>query len=116
MLTASIMRSQDTTDVRPVTFPFWMAKEIAIDLNNYKRLQALQEISDMEVAAYIRLTKNLQEITSKQALQMDLLKSNNSSLEKQLEIWKTKKELPLFAKWLIGAGAFLAGYFVGSAL
>lgn len=53
-------RSQDTTDKRSVTFPFWMAKEIALDLEEKSRMEANEKIKTMELATLTSLIKSLE--------------------------------------------------------
>lgn len=60
MLLACEMRSQDTTDIRPVTFPFWMAKEIALDLAEKEKLEGLMEVTELQLLNYGALVDGLE--------------------------------------------------------
>src|SRR5690606_30803565 len=53
--------SSDTLDLRPITFPFWMVREIALDLEEKSRLEGELLLFDLELQAYKTLTAGLQE-------------------------------------------------------
>lgn len=40
-----------TKDVRPVTFPFWVVQEIAIDLEEKDRLHAVDQVNTLRISA-----------------------------------------------------------------
>ena len=115
LLTPFTVRSQDTTDNRPVVFPFWMAREIAFDLNELEYLRATDEVNSLQLVKYEALVNSLQEISEKKDQQLTLQKKIADNWRVQYEAEEAKK--PKFSTWEkigTGAAAFLVGFFVGS--
>ena len=111
LLTASNAFSQGATK-DSITLSFDTGKQIALELVEKDRLEALYAVSTIELSKYISLTENLREITSKQDLQIGLLKANIKSLESQLELEQDKKNTPFADKLLFGLGGFCVGALV----
>lgn len=107
-------RSQDTTDNRPVTFPFWMAREIALDLEEKSRLELEANISAMEISALNNLVAGLEKINSERLLQLDLVKDNSLLMELQLLSYRSAKPKNNTINWWLRLlGAFGLGYLIG---
>ena len=45
--TRPVFLSRDTTDTRAVSFPFWMVREIALDLKEKSRLEIQEELLEL---------------------------------------------------------------------
>lgn len=115
MLTVSITRSQDTTDVREVSFPFWMATEIAVDLNRLDRVESINELQGLMIDNLKQQISTLSSKILNQQQQISLLQSTNEILVTQLEAERAKDPKSGFWKWIwkvLAAGA--AGFVVGS--
>lgn len=108
-------RSQDTTDKRPVTFPFWMAKEIALDLEEKSRLETNEKITSLELATLTSLIESLEKSNQNRNLQIELLKSNNKLHQQQLTTSKLQKSNPGTFTWILRLMAcFSLGYLIGN--
>ena len=86
MLTVCGMRSQDTTDTRPVVLPFWMVREVALDLSEKERLEEMSEITSLQLFKYQMLVQGLEKNNADFALQVELLQRKNERLEGELGI------------------------------
>ncbi|MGM0934615.1 MAG: hypothetical protein ACQEWD_14345 [Bacteroidota bacterium] len=115
LLTAYTARSQDTTDSRSVAFPFWMAREIALDLEEKSRLEANEKITAMELATLTSLVKSLEKTNQTKDLQIELLKKNNILQLQQLTTTKLQKHNPVTFTWILRLIAALSvGYVIGN--
>ena len=119
MLTACDLWSQgatpDSLDTRPITFPFWMVKEMAIDLAEKDRLQALQLATDLELQIYAERITGFEKVIQAKDLQLGLLEKNNVSLTVQLEAEKAKKPKDKTFLWILRLiGAAAVGFVAGS--
>ena len=106
--------SPDTSDIRPVSFPFWMVREIALDLEEKSRLEAQQELLEQEIGTYNLLVLGLEKEKRNLVLQLELLGRNQQLLLSQLEATrKGKPEKPI--KWILRLIAALGtGFILGS--
>ena len=99
MLTVCGMRSQDTTDVRPVVLPFWMAKEVALDLSEKERLEEMAEITALQLLKYQLLVKGLEKNNFDFGLQVELLQRKNKLLEKTHNVKNDNIKYRKFILW-----------------
>lgn len=83
-------RNPDTLDLRPVCFPFWMAKQIALDLEEKHRLETELQLLELQLQAQASLVLGLEEKEKRRLLQLKLLNENLHLLEIQLEGERTK--------------------------
>lgn len=114
MLTVCEMRSQDTTDVRPVVFPFWMAREIALDLSEKERLEALAEVTDLQLLNYGILVEGLERQQDALGLQLVLERKRIGILELELKMERERKPGKGTFVWVLRLiGALGVGYFLG---
>ena len=106
--------SPDTSDIRPVSFPFWMVREIALDLEEKSHLEAQQELLEQEIGTYNLLVLGLEKEKRNLVLQLELLGRNQQLLLSQLEATrKGKPEKPI--KWILRLIAALGtGFILGS--
>lgn len=108
-------QSQDTTDNRQVTFPFWMAREIALDLEEKSRLEANEKITAIELATLTSLVKSLEKTNQTKDLQIELLRSSNALQQQQLTTSKLQKQYPGTFTWILRLiAAFSIGYVIGN--
>ena len=115
MSTASVMRSQDTTDVRPVVFPFWMVQEVALDLVEKSALEYREKIMMLELSKYKAVVSNLEKTISNRELQLQLLRKENDLLQSRLEFKKSNRIRNNSFFWLLRLiGALGAGYLIGN--
>src|SRR5690606_6554048 len=102
MLTVCAMQSQDTISadgrphrsqipvrsnpVTPICFPFWMAKAIALDLEEKQRLELEVQLYSQEVETYQYLLSSLEEKDENRELQLQLLGKNTALIKEQLRV------------------------------
>ena len=104
----------DTSDTRPVSFPFWMVREIALDLEEKFRLEVQQELLELEISTYSLLVQGLEKEKGNLELQLQLLEKNQQLLLTQVEARKNKKPEKSL-KWVLRLIAALGtGYILGS--
>ena len=117
LLTVCEMRSQDTTDVRPVGFPFWMVQQIALDLEEKSRLEAREGILLLELSKYRELTAGLEKTASDGELQLHLIQKENRLLQSRLESIRAMRPAKKYgadlSQILSLIGALGAGYLLG---
>ena len=107
--------NRDSTDVRPVSFPFWMVREIALDLSEKDHLEGLQELSLKEIALLRTLAAGLERNSRHKSLQISLLKAQITSLEVSLKTGRRRRPRDqLWHRLLQMAGALGIGYVLGS--
>lgn len=100
MWTVSTARSQDTIpeplptplDLRPVSFPFWMAKQIALDLEEKHRLETELQLMELQLLGQRSLVAGLEEREMNRLLQIELLEKNQQLLQVQLEGARAKAQ------------------------
>ena len=125
MSTVSTMWSQDTIsnsnwnlefenrDLPPVSFPFWMAREIALDLEEKDRLQQEVQLLWLEKETLARLVSALEQKDRNRLLQLELFEKNKGLLEIQLQAEK-KINKGDWITWILRVlGAFGAGFLLG---
>ena len=131
MLTVCAMQSQDTIssnnwnlefknwdfpsgDLRPVSFPFWMAQAIALDLEEKDRLENEVRLLGLEKETLVYLVKGLEQKDRNRLLQLELSEKNISLLEVQLQ---AEREIRKEDGWMLWAlrllGALGAGFLLG---
>ena len=122
MLTVCTARSQDTIadsppdslDLRPVSFPFWIVHQIALDLEEKSRLEQEVELLLLEKSSYRLLVTGLEQKDQERRLQLELLEKNQELLKVQL---KAEEETKRGEPWLLWAlrllGALGAGFVLG---
>ncbi|MGY5846599.1 hypothetical protein ACW6QP_04205 [Salegentibacter sp. HM20] len=98
---AFMARSQDTINEPYLSIPYWMAKQIALDLEDRARLMALENISAMEISTLRALITNLESSNAKQTLQISLLQENNLILTRQFQSCKSSKPGNNTFLWLL---------------
>ena len=117
LLTACAMRSQDTTDVRPVVFPFWIVQQIALDLQEKSRLEAREGILLLELSKYKELTAGLEKSGGERELQLHLLQKENRLLQSGLALPQATRTAEEFraglSQILSLISALGAGYLLG---
>ena len=105
----------ENRDLPPVSFPFWMAKEIALDLSEKEQLESLQELSLKEIALLRTLTAGLEETSRHKSLQITLLETRIKTLEVSLQSASMKKPRDNLMHWLLRMAAALGvGYVLGT--
>ena len=101
-------------DLRPVSFPFWMAQAIALDLEEKHRLEQEAILLVLEKETLERLVKGLEQKDRERLLQLELLEKNRKLLEVQL---KAEREVKKEDGWLLWAlrllGALGTGFLLG---
>lgn len=125
MSTVCTMWSQDTIsntnwnlefanrDLPPVSFPFWMAREIALDLEEKNRLQQEVQLLWLEKETLARLVSALEQKDRNRLLQLELFEKNKGLLEIQLQAEK-KINKGDWITWILRVlGAFGAGFLLG---
>ena len=130
MLTACAMQSQDTIsdDGRPATFdtlrmpslntpisfPFWMVKAIALDLEEKERLEEETQILALEVETYRKLLASLEQKDRQRILQLGLLEKNLNLVQEQLRAERQSTKPDRTLTWLLRLlGALGAGFLLG---
>ncbi len=104
----------DTKDIRPVSFPFWMVREIALDLEEKSRLEAQQGLLEVEIGTYSRLVQGLEKENGALELQLELLEKNQQLLLLQVEAARNKRS-GTSLKWVLRILAALGtGFILGS--
>ena len=101
-------------DVRPISFPFWMVKQIALDLAEKERLEQEVQLLLLEISTSRSLVAGLELQDQDRRLQLQLLEENLQLLEVQL---KAEREIKNTDSWVVGAlrllGALGAGFMLG---
>ena len=106
----------DTSDTRPVCFPFWMAKQIALDLEEKRRLEDLHRLDSLQLTGYRKLVAGLEQQQQHRELQRVLLQKQVSLLELQLKGEKQIRPSNGTLTWTLRLLAALgAGYLFGLA-
>ena len=104
----------DTTDLRPVSFPFWMAQAIALDLEEKFRLEQEAQLLVLEKETLEHLVKGLKQKDQDRLLQLQLSDKNRKLLEVQLQ---AEREIKKEDGWMLWAlrllGALGAGFLLG---
>ena len=104
----------ETTDTRPICFPFWMVKAIALDLAEMERLEQEVQLLLLENSTAKSLVAGLELQDQDRQLQLQLLEENLELLEVQL---KTEREIKKTDSWVAGAlrllGALGVGFMIG---
>lgn len=102
-------------DTRAVSFPFWMVKEIALDLEEKSLLEVQVELLELETGTYSLLVQGLEKEQVNKQLQLELLQKNQQLLQSQLKAVKNRKPKPQDLKWLLRMAAALGtGYMLGN--
>ena len=113
VLTVSTARSQDTTQNKQVCFPFWMARRIALDLEEKQRLEATARVTTRQLEALAALQTGTEKTARQKDLQLALLQKQVLLLEKRP---KKRPDPPnnslLWALRL--TAALVCGYLLGS--
>ena len=78
-------------DLRPITFPAWMVKKIAVDLAEKEHLETQEKVNNLLLAKMKDQQKNLLAQSLLKDLQIKLLKKNNEILHTRLNMKKEKK-------------------------
>ena len=104
----------DTTDIRPVSFPFWMAQAIALDLEEKDRLEQEVLLLGLEKEILEKLVNVLEQKDQDRLLQLELSGKNCKLLEVQLQ---AEREIKKEDSWMLWAlrllGALGAGFLLG---
>jgi hypothetical protein len=124
MWTVFGMRSQDTIanpdrhfsrDTRSVSFPFWMAREIAVDLEEKSLLKAREELLLLEIGTWKLLVGGLEQEKATMELQLELLQKNQQLLQSQLKAARSTRQTAKDLKWVLRMTAALGvGYILGN--
>lgn len=105
---------RDTTDARSVVLPFWMVREIALDLEEHEHYAKELQLLEWQIETYRSLVKSMQEKEARRLLQLELMKKNTGMLLKQLTTEASARKSANSLKWwgrllaALGAG-FLLG-------
>ena len=103
----------ENRDLPPVSFPFWMAREIALDLEEKDRLQQEVQLLWLEKETLARLVSALEQKDRNRLLQLELFEKNKGLLEIQLQAEK-KINKGDWITWILRVlGAFGAGFLLG---
>ena len=103
----------ENRDLPPVSFPFWMAREIALDLEEKDRLQQEVQLLWLEKETLARLVSALEQKDRNRLLQLELFEKNMGLLEIQLQAEK-KINKGDWITWILRVlGAFGAGFLLG---
>ena len=103
----------ENRDLPPVSFPFWMAREIALDLEEKNRLQQEVQLLWLEKETLARLISALEQKDRNRLLQLELFEKNMGLLEIQLQAEK-KINKGDWITWILRVlGAFGAGFLLG---
>ena len=103
----------ENRDLPPVSFPFWMAREIALDLEEKNRLQQEVQLLWLEKETLARLVSALEQKDRNRLLQLELFEKNMGLLEIQLQAEK-KINKGDWITWILRVlGAFGAGFLLG---
>ena len=104
----------DTTDHRHVCFPFWMVREIALDLEEKELLEQEVALFVLEAEQYQSLLQALERKDQSRVLQLQLLERNTFLLQQQLRAEKqSNKEPARYNWWLRLLAALGAGFLFG---
>ena len=129
ILTVFGMRSQDTIpdpegdlewetrdftpDTRAISFPFWMVREIALDLEERSLLELQVEL--LETATCRLLVQGLEKEQENKQLQLELLQKNQLLLHTRLKLAGIPKAGGNTWKWMVRMTAALGiGYMLGN--
>ena len=103
----------ENRDLPPVSFPFWMAREIALDLEEKDHLQQEVQLLWLEKETLARLISALEQKDRNRLLQLELFEKNKGLLEIQLQAEK-KINKGDWITWILRVlGAFGAGFLLG---
>ena len=106
---------RDTTDTRPVTFPFWMAKAIALDLEEKNRLEQEVQLLVLEKETLEDLVEDLEKKDQGRRLQLELLEKNQNLLEVQLQAGRKTEKGEGWVLWTLRLLAALGtGFILGN--
>lgn len=114
LLTDSTTQSQDTIDNRPVTLSFWMAKEIALDLEEKSRLQANERITTIQLASFKALVKSLEKNQPKPILANSPFKRPQPPLATTHRLKTSKIQFRQFPLGPEAYSCFSVGYAIGT--
>ena len=104
----------DTTDLRPISFPFWMVREIALDLEEKQQLELEAQLYALEVEAYQKLLESMEAQEQQRRLQLELLGRNISLVEAQLQAEKNSVKSTSKMQWYLRLlGALGVGFVLG---
>ena len=104
----------DTTDLRPISFPFWMVREIALDLEEKQQLELETQLYALELETYQKLVESMEKQEQQRQLQLELLHKNSSLLEAQLQAEKQGTKGTGTLVWSLRLlGALGAGFLLG---
>ena len=98
----------------PISFPFWMVKAIALDLEEKQRLELEAQLYSQEVKTYRRMLHSLEEKDLKRKEQLQLLEKNTSLLKEQLRAEQQSDKGAGIWRWSLRLlGALGAGFILG---
>ena len=104
----------DTTDHRHVCFPFWMVREIALDLEEKELLEQEVALFVLEAEQYQTLLQALERKDQSRVLQLQLLERNTFLLQEQLRVEKLSEKGTRPLIWALRILAALgAGFLFG---
>jgi len=104
----------ETTDTRPISFPFWMVKAIALDLEEKSRLELENQLYALEMETYKGWITSLEENEKNRRSQLKLLEKNAALLQEQLRAeQQSEKGAGIFIWSLRLLGALGAGFVLG---
>ncbi len=110
-------KNKDSLDTRPVTLPFWVAKEIALDLEEKDRLERIVTVQVSEISNLKGQISTYDLVLTGKNASIELKDRFISILEVQLESERAKKVSKYgFNDLLIDLGKVALGMLIGGLL